>query len=43
MLESIVLMCKGATYGDVNSVKTYPTEVIYRNYPAALIPKGKRR
>jgi hypothetical protein len=41
MLESIVLVCKGATYGDVNSVKTDPLEVIYRN-PAALAPNGKR-
>src|SRR5262245_6681205 len=30
--ESIVLVCKGATYGDVNRVRTYPREVIYRTY-----------
>ena len=43
IFESIVLVCKGATYGDVNRVRRYPTEVIYRKFPPALFPKVKRQ
>lgn len=41
--ESIVLVCKGATYGDVNRIRTYPTDVIYRKYTPDLLPNVKRQ
>ena len=41
IFEFIVLVCKGATYGDVNRVRRYPAEVIYGKSPPALLPKVK--
>lgn len=43
IFESIVLVGKGSTYGDARRIRSYPTEVIYRKSPPALLPKVKRQ
>ncbi|MCI0625305.1 MAG: hypothetical protein L0387_27290 [Acidobacteria bacterium] len=41
IFPSIVLVCQGTTYGDVNRVRRYSVEVIHGKPTPALAPKSK--